>query len=222
MSLKLLLPWGVELTMLAFNTFSFWRHPRSLDVHTLHVTLHLVVARQQLSTDGTRNLLPTFQLLHLVHVFHPLRLTDAIFNVEVKVSLLDEFLVASGARNRDTTVFPLLVLLQVNAGFEHLCAEVTLKTQVHMGGFNMSLEVHLARVFIFTLITFVVLLSHVENLVVFLHSTSIPECLTTGRTQSWSEARLNIVLVPLPTIILLHVTLKALLKTKRLLAARTT
>ena len=141
--------------------------------------------------------------------------------MEVKVSLLDEFLVASGARNRDTTVFPLLVLLQVNAGLEHLRAKVTLKTQVHMGGFDMSLEVHLARVFIFTLITFVVLLSHVENLVVFLHSTSIPECLTTGRTQSWSEARLNIVLVPLPTIILLHVTLKALLKTKRLLAART-
>ena len=72
MSLKLLFPGSVELAMLAFDAFSFRRHPRSLDMHTLHVTLHLVVARQQLSTDGAWNLLPTLQLLHLVHVFSPI------------------------------------------------------------------------------------------------------------------------------------------------------
>ena len=100
-------------------------------------------------------------------------------------------------------------------------AKVTVKTQVHMCSFNVSLEMDFARIFIFTLITFVVFLAHVDKLVVFLHPTSIPESLTTGCTESWPVTRLHIVLVPLTPIIRLHVTLKALLKTKCLLASRT-
>ena len=144
MSLKLLFPGSVELAMLAFDTFSFRRHPRSLDMHTLHVTLHLVVARQQLSTDGTWNLLPTLQLLHLVHVFHPLCLAYAILNVEVKVPLLNKVLVAMGTWNCNTAVLPLFVFFQINARLEHLDAKVTVKTQVHMCSLNVSLEMDFA------------------------------------------------------------------------------
>ena len=144
MSLKLLLPGSVKLAMLAFDTFAFRRHPRSLDMHTLHVTLHFVVACQQLATDRTWNLFPTFQLLHLVHVFHPLRLAYAILNVEVKVPLLYKVLVAVGTRNCNTTMLPLLVFFQINARLKYLNAKVTMKTQVHMCSFNVSLEMDFA------------------------------------------------------------------------------
>ena len=59
-SLKLFLPRSVELAMLAFDAFSFGRHPRPLDVNPLHVTFHFVVARQDLVANGARDLLPTF------------------------------------------------------------------------------------------------------------------------------------------------------------------
>ena len=55
--LKLLLQGRIELTMLAFNTFSFWRHPRSLVMHALKVPLQFVVASQYLLAHRTRNLL---------------------------------------------------------------------------------------------------------------------------------------------------------------------
>ena len=161
-SLKLLLPGGVELTVLAPNAFSFRGHSRSLDVHVLHVTLHFVVACQQLSTDSAWNFLPTLQLLHLVHVFYPFCLTYAILNVEIKVSLLYEILVAMGTWNCNTTVFPFLMFFQINASLENLTAKLTVKTQVQMCSFKMSFKVDFARVFIFILITFVVSLAHVD------------------------------------------------------------
>ena len=113
-------------------------------MHMFHVTLHLVVACQKFSTDGAWNLLPTLQLLHLVHVFHPLCLAYAILNVEVKVPLLNKVLVAMGTWNCNTAVLSFFVLFQINARLEHLDAKVTVKTQVHMCSFNVSLEMDFA------------------------------------------------------------------------------